>query len=113
VSLSNPYFTGWWATVGSGQMGALRLTQPSRLLGFFVGHEMGDVVWYVFVSILLVAGRNWLSGGVYHALLLGCGWLILGLGVLFAVIAMRLMLKSAGDGVPTPFRESGTVGEGV
>jgi vacuolar-type H+-ATPase subunit I/STV1 len=74
---------------------------------------MGDVVWYVFVSILLVAGRNWLSGGVYHALLLGCGWLILGLGVLFAVIAMRLMLKSAGDGVPTPFRESGTVGEGV
>jgi hypothetical protein len=54
VSLSNPYFTGWWATVGAGQIATLDLRRFADYVVFWGGHEMGDVVWYTFVAALLV-----------------------------------------------------------
>ena len=92
VSISNPYFTGWWATVGSGQVATLGLRTRRGYLVFFVGHELGDALWYLLVAFLLVLGRNWLSDPVYQGLLSACGLLILLLGGLFLFIAARMLL---------------------
>ena len=89
VSLSNPYFTSWWVTVGTGQIATLRLRLRRDFAIFLIGHEMGDLVWYGMVTMVLVAGRSWLSDGVYQGLLLVCGAIIAALGVLFLVVGGR------------------------
>ncbi len=90
VSLSNPYFTGWWATVGAGQVAALRLEKPRDYIAFVIGHELGDAAWYAAVAVLLIFGRRWLSPGVYRTLLLLCACMMVLLGAVFGVIAFRV-----------------------
>ncbi len=106
VSLSNPYFTGWWATVGTGQMAAFGLRRPPDYAAFWAGHEMGDVVWYVFVAALLTLGRQLLSDRVYQALLMACGAAICALAVLFVVLGVRCLrpppARAARPGEPAP-----------
>jgi threonine/homoserine/homoserine lactone efflux protein len=89
VSLSNPYFTGWWATVGTGQMATFGLRRPADYVAFWTGHEMGDFVWYAFVAALLALGRGLLSDPVYQGLLQICGGAICLLAVLFLVLGVR------------------------
>jgi len=91
VSLSNPYFTGWWATVGSGQLATLSLQRRRDYLLFFFGHEAGDALWYLLVALVLTVGRTWLTDGIYQGLLTVCGLIILLLGGLFLFIAVRLL----------------------
>ena len=95
VSLSNPYFTGWWATVGTGQMAALDLRTNRDYLAFFVGHELGDAAWYLLVAALLAGGRQWLTGGLYQGLLRGCAAAILALAVVFLVLSLRVLRRPA------------------
>ena len=89
VSLSNPYFTGWWATVGTGQVAAFGLRSLKDYMAFFVGHEMGDVVWYMFVAAVLALGRGWLTDPMYQRLLWVCGAAIVILGLLFLGMGIR------------------------
>ena len=95
VSLSNPYFTGWWATVGTGQVAALRLSNAKKYTVFFIGHELGDLVWYLFVAIVVMAGRAWLLGGAYAIVLRISAVIILIFGAGFIIISLRKLLFSA------------------
>ena len=89
VSLANPYFTGWWATVGTGQVAALGLKSWRDFAVFWVGHELGDVAWYMLMAVVLVVGRGWLTDGAYHVLMYVCGAAIGALGVGFVVVGVR------------------------
>ena len=91
VSLSNPYFTGWWATVGTGQMATFNLRRPADYAVFWLGHELGVIVWYVFVAALLALGRHLLSDPVYQGLLLACGVVICLLALLFLALGIRCL----------------------
>jgi threonine/homoserine/homoserine lactone efflux protein len=95
VSLSNPYFTSWWATVGSGQIASLRLQQLRQFVTFLFGHEMGDAVWFVAVAAILATGRQWLNDAVYQALLLLCGITVAALGAVFLWLGGRCVLRTA------------------
>jgi len=95
VSLSNPYFTGWWATVGSGQVAALKLSSWKDYSVFFVGHELGDLTWYLFVAIVAAAGRGWLLGGAYGIVLRISAVIILIFGVGFIIVSLRNIIFSA------------------
>jgi len=98
VSLSNPYFTGWWATVGAGQVATLGLRSRSDYGLFFVGHELGDVAWFMFVACLLAFGKRWLSDSVYRGLLGGCGAAIVLLAVVFLTLGFRCLAGKPADG---------------
>lgn len=102
VSLSNPYFTGWWATVGTGQVAAFGLRSFRDYMAFFVGHEMGDVVWYMFVAAVLALGRGWLTDPVYQRLLWVCGAAIVVLGFLFLGMGIRYAMGRRSEGDATP-----------
>lgn len=93
VSLSNPYFTGWWATVGTGQMAALGLKSRRDYLLFYAGHEGGDIGWYCLVAGMLAFGKNWLTDPLYRGLLYGCGGAILALAATFLVLSLRLLRR--------------------
>ncbi len=87
VSMSNPYWWIWWVTVGSAFMLRfdLSLARWPALIAFFLGHEAGDLAWYLTVSSLLYWGRRRLAGGVFRALLLVCGILIIAFGLYLGV----------------------------
>jgi threonine/homoserine/homoserine lactone efflux protein len=87
ISMSTPYWWIWWVTVGSAFMLRfdLSLARWPALTVFFLGHEAGDLAWYLTVSSLLHWGRRRLAGGVFQVILLACGILIIAFGLYLGV----------------------------
>jgi threonine/homoserine/homoserine lactone efflux protein len=83
VSVSNPYWILWWATVGVSYV-ALALRQGLIGLGsFYVGHILADLSWYSLVAFVITAGRSFLSQSVYRGVLLVCGFFLIVLSIYF------------------------------
>ena len=74
VSLSNPYWTFWWAVIGLGFLVNFNITfaTPIGLLLFFIGHELGDIVWYLPISTFVSLGGKSLNPKIYKYMLLVC-----------------------------------------
>ncbi|MGB9803092.1 LysE family transporter, partial [Desulfofundulus sp.] len=80
VSLSNPYWTLWWATVGLGYI-VLSLKQGTAgLVSFFGGHISSDLVWYSLVAGAVAGGRRFLTPSIYRLILVFCGAFLVFLG---------------------------------
>ena len=75
VSLSNPFWTIWWAGIGFSMMVDFNITllKPIEILLFFLGHELGDIVWYLPISIFVSYGGKSLNSRIYKYVLLACG----------------------------------------
>jgi threonine/homoserine/homoserine lactone efflux protein len=91
ISAMNPYFTGWWVTVGLGQSAHLQLRTPGEYLSFYVGHEASDFAWYALIATFIVTGRQWLTNGMYQGLVIFCGALLVLLALLFIFLGTRLL----------------------
>jgi threonine/homoserine/homoserine lactone efflux protein len=83
ISLANPTFPVWWATVGAGGMAQLAPRTAGEYLSFYLGHELSDFAWYGFVGLVLVTGERYLSDRVYGGLALVCGVALVGLAMWF------------------------------
>lgn len=83
ASLSNPYWTLWWATAGV-TLALLALKRGYLGLSFFfVGHILGDFVWYGLVITAIVSGRKIISEGIYRGILVVCALFLVLLGACF------------------------------
>ncbi|MGZ9135946.1 MAG: LysE family transporter [Candidatus Deferrimicrobiaceae bacterium] len=72
ASISNPYWTIWWATIG---LGYLLLSQKLGIAGialFFAGHILADAVWYLFIGFAVSAGRSRFTDRVYRWIVGSC-----------------------------------------
>ncbi len=87
VSMSNPYWWMWWATVGFAFMLRydLSLSDPLPLFIFFLGHEAGDLAWYFTVSATVHFGRRWLTEKLYRILLSVCAAAMIGFGLYLGI----------------------------
>jgi len=89
-SITNPYWEFWWAVTGLTLMINLKVSfqNPLGLLLFFLGHELGDFIWYVPISIFIYFGGKSLNPKVYKYALLVCGafMIIFGIYLVFNVI---------------------------
>lgn len=83
TSLSNPYWTLWWAGIGAGFVFTSIGRGVPGLASFFLGHISGDLIWYSLVALAVVSGRRILSDRAYQIILAGCGVFLLGLAVYF------------------------------
>jgi len=83
VSLSNPYWTIWWATVGLGYITMSLNNGYTGLTAFFTGHILADFTWYSLVAAAVAGGRKFLNNSVYRGVLVVCGVFMLGLGSYF------------------------------
>jgi len=84
LSLGNPYFFLWWATIGLGLV-----TQSLNTLGrpgvpiFYAGHLLSDFVWYSFVAGAIAFGKDHLSDPLYKGLIVICALALLFFGFRF------------------------------
>jgi len=87
VSLSNPFWTFWWAGTGASLMVIqfnITLLEPIEMLLFFLGHELGDVVWYLPISIFLYYGGKSLNPKIYKYVLIVSGVFMIVFGIYLA-----------------------------
>lgn len=83
VSLANPYWFLWWATVGSSYVIWSLGVGAAGVVLFYSGHILSDLSWYSLVSFLISRGKGLISPRIYQGLLWGCGGFLLVLGVYF------------------------------
>ena len=93
MSVANPYWWLWWATIGVAHVGWATQRGPSGGATYFVGHVMADVIWYCAVALALSAGRTLFSAGVLRGIYLACGGFLLALGVIFGVAGTRALVR--------------------
>jgi threonine/homoserine/homoserine lactone efflux protein len=85
TSLSNPYWSLWWVTVGVSCLAVARGSGWAGPLAFFAGHILADLAWYWFVARCVWSGRNLLNGRLHRGLLAVCGCLLLLFAAFFAI----------------------------
>ncbi len=85
VSLSNPYWTLWWATIGVTLAIQGLSYGPVGVAAFFVGHELADLAWYAAVIFAVSKGRHLLSDRVYRIVMAVLAAVLLVLGAQFLV----------------------------
>ena len=94
VSLSNPYWTLWWATVGVKLAADGLAIGPIGVLAFFIGHQLADVSWYSAVIFTVHKGRGLLTPRIYGTVM----------GVLgIALLYMGLRFVGEGFGIHLPW----------
>lgn len=91
VSLSNPYWTLWWATIGVKLAADGLAIGPLGVAAFFVGHQLADVTWYGLVIAATARGRRLLAEGPYRVIIGACAAFLLYLGARFALDGLGIL----------------------
>ncbi len=83
ISMSNPYWWFWWAVIGLNFMTQFSVSfgNPSELWGFFLGHEMGDFVWYFTIAAGLGLTHKFMTRRIYTGILIACSIFMIGFGI--------------------------------
>ena len=87
VSMSNPYWWVWWATIGLAFMTQFDISfrQWPKLVAFFLGHEAGDLIWYLIVSTLSFFGLRHLNKKAYYGILVFCAIFMIIFGIYLGI----------------------------
>ncbi len=93
LSLANPYWSFWWATVGISTMTTLAL--PRGVVGlaaFTSGHVASDFFWFTLVAIVFATGRRFITDRVYQLTLYLFGILLALFGLYFIWQGVTILL---------------------
>jgi threonine/homoserine/homoserine lactone efflux protein len=93
TSISNPYWTLWWATVGLAFLTTAAKNGPLGIAVFFMGHISGDLAWYTLVSVGAARGKKFLGTTHYCRVLFLCAAILVILGVWFVWYGAGLALN--------------------
>lgn len=77
LSIANPYWLIWWASIG---LGYIMHSMKFGIIGvgaFFFGHILADLGWYCLVSFGVAKGRRFFSDSLYRKLIGGCAVFLL------------------------------------
>ena len=90
ISLFNPYWIIWWATIGLGYLTLALQSGSVGVLCFYNGHILADLAWYSLIALIIASGRNFLNQRIYNFILFFCGLFLIGLGIYFIYTAIAL-----------------------
>jgi threonine/homoserine/homoserine lactone efflux protein len=91
-SLSNPYWSVWWATIG---LSYIAFSLREGFLGisfFYTGHILADLVWYVFISLLVHYGRRFARERAFQAVIAVCGAFLIFFGLYFGYHGIKYFM---------------------
>ena len=92
MSLVNPYWSIWWATIGLGYIVHSMNAGTMGVVAFFTGHIMGDLFWYAAVSTAIWKGRRLLSDRGYRILIGSCAIFLIVFSCLFAWSGLQKLI---------------------
>ena len=72
ISLANPYWSLWWATLGLGFLAQAREFGLSGIAFFYSGHIFADFLWYSLISLAVSKGKTYLSPKLYRGIIIVC-----------------------------------------
>jgi threonine/homoserine/homoserine lactone efflux protein len=84
MSVSNPYWIIWWATIGIGYIFYAWQYGLWGIAFFFAGHISADLAWYSFIAGAVARGRRLLSDRLYRRLIGLCALFLIGFAGYFA-----------------------------
>ena len=94
MSLANPYWIVWWATIGLGYITYSMQYNAAGIAAFFSGHIMADLIWYSFVSFGISQGRRFISDRVYRGIIAVCASVLVVFGIWFGTIGVHKLIAS-------------------
>ena len=83
LSISNPYWLIWWASIGLGYILYSARFGAAGVAAFFLGHISADFIWYALVSYGVVKGQHFFSVQWYQRLIFGCAVFLAAFSVYF------------------------------
>jgi threonine/homoserine/homoserine lactone efflux protein len=89
VSLSNPYWTIWWASIGLAYILQACIFGITGVIVFFFGHILADFVWYSGIALTVGRGRNLLTPLMYRGIVLVCALFLAGFAFWFLISGVR------------------------
>jgi threonine/homoserine/homoserine lactone efflux protein len=92
MSIANPYWSIWWATIGLGYILHSMDAGTMGVVAFFSGHILGDLFWYAAVSAAVWKGRQLLSDRGYRILIGACAVFLIAFSCLFAWSGVQRLL---------------------
>jgi len=95
LSVANPYWSIWWATVGMGLMLQAGARGWAGLAAFYAGHILSDLAWYSAVSLAIGRGRRLFNDAVYRWIVGVCAVALALFCVLFALYAISIFRHQA------------------
>ena len=72
MSIANPYWIIWWATIGLGYILYSWKFGIWGIVFFFAGHTLADLAWYSLISAAVAGGRHFLTDRLYRGLIAVC-----------------------------------------
>jgi threonine/homoserine/homoserine lactone efflux protein len=93
ASLSNPYWTLWWATIGLGYLAATMKYGFKGVVIFFMGHIAADYAWYSLISLGIGRGKRFLNDRSYRIMIRICGLFLIGFGGWFLLSARGYLVR--------------------
>jgi threonine/homoserine/homoserine lactone efflux protein len=83
VSLSNPFWTIWWVTIGLNYITNAWVHGIAGLAFFFTGHILADFTWYGMVSLAVAKGKRFMNDRTFRIIIGCCGLFLIGLAGVF------------------------------
>lgn len=94
TSFSNPYFTIWWASIGSLLIAeSLTLASYIGLTIFLASHWCSDLSWYILVSFLSCKGGLRLGSKPMKITMYICGVLVASLAVYYITDSILTLIQ--------------------
>ena len=90
LSIANPYFIVWWATVGAALVMRSTTFGVTGFVLFAILHWLCDFVWYYFLSALSFRGGRFFGQGFQKAVFAICGTALLFFAGKFVVDGIKI-----------------------
>ena len=84
TTLSNPYWFGWWGSIGTSLLVPLYAGGLKGVIAFVAGHISSDLAWYTIVAYLVSLGLSYNKGSWYRITFGVCGVFLAVAGLAFA-----------------------------
>jgi len=94
MSIANPYWTIWWATIGLAYILYCRQFAIWGIAAFFTGHILADLAWYAAVSAAVGKGRRFLNDRVYKSVIGACAVLLVAFAFFFVFVGLGKLMTT-------------------
>lgn len=92
ISISNPYWILWWATIGMTYLVKASKVGMIGLTAFYFGHILSDFAWYSFVSGFIGYSRKLINDKIYRILIFIFGCILIYFAINFVYDGVNIII---------------------